>query len=50
MLKVLKAGHESSVGVDVVVVWWVWVFGSSTAQGTKEQDCCWACGCGAANL
>ncbi len=26
------AGHESSVGVDVVVVWWVWVFGAPTAH------------------
>ncbi|DBB05300.1 TPA: hypothetical protein ACH3X3_010530 [Trebouxia sp. C0006] len=25
-------GHESSVGVDVVVVWWVWVFGAPTAH------------------
>ena len=41
------AGHEGSVGV---VVWWVWVFDPSTAHSTKEQDCCWSCGCGAADL
>jgi len=33
VLQVMKA----VVGVDVVVVWWVWGFGASRAQGPRNQ-------------
>lgn len=46
------AGHESSVGANLTVVWWVWLVGAPGAQGARAQNYCCACGCGAgtANL